>query len=93
MSKELKKAILWGVLAETISFTLLRSPIWFEKSEYPLQFFLLGIFGGWLNLPAIIINVVGFLILGALFDFLGLNVIAQGEVQRNLGRIERSKKP
>lgn len=78
MSKELRKAILWGVIAETISFVLLRLPIWFEKSDEPLIIFSLGLLGGWLNLPAIIINLIGFLILGVLFDFLGLNVRADG---------------
>ncbi len=78
MSKELKRAILWGLIAETISFTLLQFPFWFDNGSNPLLYFTLGILGGWLNLPAIIICLVGFLMFGGFCDFLGLNVRANG---------------
>ena len=76
MSKELKKAIFWGVIAETISFILMQLPLWVENGDERLIIMVLGILGGLLNLPALTI-----FLLMMLGTFLIVGITGIGENQ------------
>ena len=68
LSKELKKAIVYGVLSEAVSMTLLQLPFWIEKGGERPSIKLLGLLGGFLNLPALIFWALVALVIGWILD-------------------------